>query len=117
MQFRRKNRVRGLPIERLEGRVLLSTATFHIGPTPGPVTGVVYFDTNGNRLLDAGETPAAGVVVYSDENRNRVLDTGETNVTTDEVGQYSLFNGGLPIIVAVEPPGAWFYGDDLDTSG
>src|SRR5256885_731769 len=92
MQFRRKNRVRGLPIETLEGRVLLSTQTF-IFPPPGPVTGVVYFDVNGNDAFDAGENALAGVTVFEDVNLNGLLDVGENSSISDAGGQYSLSSG------------------------
>ena len=64
------------------------------------VNGQVIRDTNGNGLIDVGESGVAGDVVYVDANNNGQLDTGETTATT---GAYGLWNmtlpAGIPVVI------------------
>jgi len=63
------------------------------GPAvPGRVFGAVFLDSNGNGVMDASETGAAGVSVYLDTNLNGDLDPGEAETITGANGAYSFDN-------------------------
>ncbi len=66
---------------------------FGDGPSPtGSISGEVFFDTNANGNLDAGEPGIANATVYIDANGNGTLDAGETKVVTNSSGNY-MFSG------------------------
>jgi secreted trypsin-like serine protease len=67
-------------------------------PDPTPVTppdaaivnGILFDDSNGNNLKDAGEIGLFGWTIYNDANNNASLDAGELKTTTNSSGVYSL---------------------------
>ncbi|HTL30329.1 MAG TPA: SdrD B-like domain-containing protein [Tepidisphaeraceae bacterium] len=59
-------------------------------PAGGAISGIVFSDTNGNKVRDSGETDLAGITVYNDANNNSRLDAGERTTTTDVNGFYVL---------------------------
>ncbi|MFT3788672.1 MAG: dockerin type I domain-containing protein [Tepidisphaeraceae bacterium] len=54
------------------------------------LSGQVFLDPNRNDRMDPGETPVANQVVYIDTNGNGVRDAGEGSGTTDASGRYLL---------------------------
>ena len=61
---------------------------FGIAP-PGEISGVVYYDTNGNGQLDAGEQRLSDWHVFIDENQDGAHTTGEPETRTHSNGSYS----------------------------
>ena len=58
------------------------------GPAPGPqgsISGVVWYDNNGNGINELGETGVDKQLVYLDANQNGVLDSGSTIVASTNV--------------------------------
>jgi len=53
------------------------------------VSGIVFNDTNGNGIQDAGEAGVANCVVYADSNGDFSLDDGESSTTTSTNGAFS----------------------------
>ena len=58
------------------------------------LSGQVYFDANGNGVLDSGETGLQGFTVFLDTNGNGQLDSGEPSAVTDSNGGYVFANLG-----------------------
>src|SRR5262249_33160489 len=58
----------------------------------GFITGVKWYDLNGNGVLDPGEPGLGGWTVYVDVNDNGVLDEGEPSATTFANGAYTIIN-------------------------
>ncbi|MCA9175933.1 MAG: tandem-95 repeat protein [Planctomycetales bacterium] len=88
----------------LSGEELVGVDFGYREPTAFTIGGVVFNDTNGNGIRDAGEEGLSGVSLFVDLNDNGVLDAGEpTSVssidqfftpTVDEAGKYTF--GLLP---------------------
>ncbi len=57
-------------------------------PTGGSIAGRVFNDSNGNGILDAGETGVAGITVYNDANNDYIMQSTEMRTTTDSSGDY-----------------------------
>jgi hypothetical protein len=55
---------------------------------PANISGTVFFDYNGNGVLDAGETGLGGRTVFLDLNNNGTLDAAEPTAVTDGNGNY-----------------------------
>ncbi|MGA2500413.1 MAG: SdrD B-like domain-containing protein, partial [Tepidisphaeraceae bacterium] len=55
---------------------------------PGSISGRVFADTNGDGILDAGDTGLAGWTIYLDANNNGQFDAGETSQTSGTDGSY-----------------------------
>lgn len=66
-------------LEQLEQRTLLSA-----------ISGTVFDDANGDGTRQSGEVGLENVRVFLDTNGNGVLDAGESAQTTDELGNYVL---------------------------
>lgn len=62
---------------------------------PATISGLVFQDTNANRVKDSGEPVLPGWTIYLDANNNRVFDAGETSKVSDAAGNYQ-FLGLLP---------------------
>ncbi len=77
MKKRIKTNRRQICFETLENRNLLAS-----------ISGVVFADTNGSGIQDAGESPLAGWTVLQDNNGNSVADTGEPRALTGADGTY-----------------------------
>lgn len=58
----------------------------------GTITGLKFSDTNGNALLDAGETPLPGWTIFIDANGNGTLEATEAAAVTGANGRYSFAN-------------------------
>jgi hypothetical protein len=81
---------------------------------PGNILGVVFSDTNENRVRDPGESGIPGFRVYLDDNDSGTLDAGEQFAITGSNGSYVL-SDVLPGIYRIEleikdeftPDAAW----------
>jgi hypothetical protein len=76
-------------------RVLGLTATLSLAPASADITGVVFTDTNGNGVRDAGESGIARVVVSNQD----------TVVLTDDRGTFRLTNPGTGVVFVSIPDG------------
>ena len=61
----------------------------------GNISGVKFYDSNANGLLDNGEVGLSDVTIYLDQNNNQSLDTGEPATITNPDGRY-FFGNLLP---------------------
>jgi hypothetical protein len=92
---------------------------------PATVSGVVYDDTDGDGIRDAGEPARAGVAVFLDVNENGTFDGGEPTATTAANGSYSISPTPGTYDVRITAPGgliitqpaAGFYDDQAVASG
>ena len=55
---------------------------------PGSISGIVFRDTNGNRIRDAGEIGLSGWTIYLDLNHDGLKELGEPTAVTDSYGKY-----------------------------
>lgn len=80
---------------------------FNTPRSPGKVTGVVYRDSNSNRDRNPGEPAIAGATVFFDTDNDGVLDAGEQRTTTRADGSYELTSFGTTAqrVRAVAPAG------------
>ena len=71
------------------------------------ISGTVFNDLNGNKLLDATEKGVSGVRVYIDANKDGVFQSTEANVLTDANGNWSFGNlaAGTYVVRIVLPAG------------
>jgi len=61
-----------------------------VSATTGGISGKSWNDTNGDGVLNTGETPRSGVRVWLDKNKNGVFDSAtEPSKITDASGNYS----------------------------
>jgi hypothetical protein len=77
---------------------------------PASIGGVVFNDTNGNGVRDAGEAGVPNVVVFNDTNGNGVRDAGEATSVTTGTGAYA-FTGlgpGALVRARIEVPAGLF---------
>ena len=83
-------------LELLEERRLLAT-----------ISGYIFEDLDGNRVISGGEVGQAGVAVYLDQNFNNVFDAGEPGTTSDAEGFYSFpgVDPGTFVVRALPPEG------------
>src|SRR5207237_1422320 len=58
------------------------------------ISGLLFQDSNGDGVQQAGEPGLSSWTVYLDANGNGTLDTGETTATTDSNGNYAFANLG-----------------------
>ena len=72
------------------------------------INGTKFRDTNGNGVLNVGETGLAGVTIFLDANNNGVLDPTEKRTTTDANGNYSFANLGPGTYIVREVQQAGF---------
>ena len=56
---------------------------------PVSISGEVFFDSNGNTALDAGEPGLSGWTVYLDLNNDGTVDPGDPTAVTDADGNYA----------------------------
>lgn len=99
----------------LEAAPQSADATILVGEQPGQIAGVVFADSDGDGVQDAGEAGQANVIVYLDLDGNGDLDPSDYAVLTGSDGSY-LFEGlepgsyrlltDLPSGVIVTGPGA-----------
>ena len=78
-----------------------------IAASVGTITGLTYYDSNGNGSFTPGEAGLPGYGVFIDTNNNGVLDPTEVQVFTDANGIYT-FNGlaaGTYTITQILPSG------------
>lgn len=80
---------------RIAGISVLVAAPLAIVPAQvafaaGNISGTITNDLNNNNAIDAGETPAGGVVVYYDVDNSTTLNTGDVQATTAENGTYTI---------------------------
>src|SRR5205807_2119267 len=61
----------------------------------GSISGIYFYDANGNGVWDTGETTSPYWLVYIDSNNNGVHDSNETEVRANGAGAYT-FNGLVP---------------------
>ncbi len=82
----------------------------NFGETLGSLSGVVYFDANGDGVQDNGETGISGVTVTLDDSKGNVLTTTLTNSS----GGYSFggLTAGTYSVVETQPSG---YFDGLES--
>ncbi len=76
--------------------------------TQSEITGQVTCDSNGNGVIDSGET-LSGVTVFIDQDGDRLFDQGERSTLTDSSGNYgftglSFVAGQKANVVLVNPP-------------
>jgi hypothetical protein len=76
------------------GSVKVTTAEpVRTGDTkPGNISGLKFYDLNGNGKRDKGEPGLRGWTIYLDNNHNGHLDAGEPSRVTDGSGNYSFLN-------------------------
>lgn len=58
----------------------------------GSISGMAFNDTNGNGVLNSGESLASGKRIYIDANNNGLFDATEISTLSDSVGKYKLTN-------------------------
>jgi len=82
---------------------VLSSAT-NVG---GTVSGTLFSDTNGNGIMDSGESALSGVTVFLDTNGNGQLNAGEVFAVTSANGAFTLTSttNGSFTIRAMAPAG------------
>ncbi len=75
---------------------------------PGPLSGEVWNDVNGDSIRNSGEPFLSGWTVYLDTNVNGQLDAGEPTQTTDGAGRYA-FSGLVEgtYVVSVNVQAGW----------
>ena len=73
----------------------------------GSIAGLLFNDSNADGAYQSGESVAAARVVYFDTNNNNKLDAGEKSTTTDSLGKYKFSNlaAGNYIVRRVMPTG------------
>jgi uncharacterized protein (DUF2141 family) len=90
------------------------------------ISGKVFNDTDGDGVLDTGETGRSNVRVYIDKDKDGVFDTGETSKLTDSSGNYSftgLAAGSYRVRMVgisgyrVSTPSAGYYDQSSSASG
>jgi hypothetical protein len=69
----------------IDGNEIVRVEGFH---GSGVIHGTVFFDTNGNGLLGAGEGGIADRIVYIDANNDGMRDSSEPTATTNVKGEY-----------------------------
>ncbi len=92
-----------------------NTSEFSAQPIPvvaplGSITGIKFNDIDGNGTQTAGELGIPGVTIFLDTNGNTILDAGETSVTTGTSPNGSFNFPNLPAatynVREVVPPGS-----------
>jgi len=79
--------------DRVQFNLSNQDANVVFGNTPNSrITGTKFQDLNGNGYRDGFETPISGVAIYLDSNGNDVLDAGETTSVSDEFGRWEFSN-------------------------
>jgi hypothetical protein len=75
----------------------------------GNISGVVYNDSNANKLFDPFESGRRGVPVYIDTNGNKLMDFNEPQSVTDANGRYKfdVGNGSYVVRALVQALAGW----------
>jgi uncharacterized protein (DUF2141 family) len=92
--------------------------------TTGTISGKVFNDTDGDGVLDTGETGRSSVRVYLDKDKDGIFDATEPNKLSDSSGNYSftgIANGSYRVRIVgvsgfrISTPSSGFY--DLSVAG